>query len=100
MTHHNSADCLCPGGINIDLPCDVDSLRGWVPISASACSLPLPCPAQSLWRLFYPKVTAALAAGGGGVGVVCHLPVRHCYTAVERRWLRAGEIDTYRPEDT
>lgn len=68
MTQHNSADCLCPGGINVNLRCDVDSLRGWVPISPSARSRPLPCPAQSLWRLFYPEVTAALAVGGRGEG--------------------------------
>ena len=43
MTQHNSADCLCPGGINVDLGCDVDALRGWVTICMLSASA-LPCP--------------------------------------------------------
>ena len=63
MTQHNSADCLCPGGINIALGCDVDGAG-----SPLACSPPLPCPAQRVWRLLLSKVTAALAGGGGAGG--------------------------------
>ena len=43
MTQHNSADCLCPGGINVDLGCDVDALRGWVTICMFSTPA-LPCP--------------------------------------------------------
>ena len=65
MTQHDSADCLCPGGINVDLGCDVDGAG-----SPLACSLPLPCPVQRVWRLSLSKSHSCPSWGGGGAGGV------------------------------